>query len=184
MRGGEGAQDVDTDQGLEFFAQLPPCLVGMEACGAAHYWGRELVKLGHTVKLMAAQFVTPYGKREFGLIVPQGVAHLRKQLPQILEDAENGLSALTRQRLAGLLEQFRELDQHIARYDRQMRELAQQSDASRRLLRVESIGPMTATAIVASMGDPHVFSRMRFPMGCGSAPRRRTCGRLHRRWCY
>ena len=39
---------------LEFFAQLPPCLIGIEACGSAHYWGRELTKLGHTVKLMAA----------------------------------------------------------------------------------------------------------------------------------
>ncbi len=48
---------------LEFFAQLPPCLVGIEACSSAHYWGRELTKLGHTVKLMAAQFVIPYRKR-------------------------------------------------------------------------------------------------------------------------
>jgi hypothetical protein len=47
---------------LEFFAQLPPCLIGMEACGGAHYWGRELTKFGHTVKLMAAQFVIPYRK--------------------------------------------------------------------------------------------------------------------------
>ena len=42
---------------LEYFAQLPPCLVGMETCGGAHPWGSELGKLGHTVKLMAAQFV-------------------------------------------------------------------------------------------------------------------------------
>ncbi len=48
---------------LEFFAQLPPCLIGIEACGSSHYWGRELTKLGHTVKLMAAQFVIPYRKR-------------------------------------------------------------------------------------------------------------------------
>jgi transposase len=48
---------------LEYFAQLPACLIGMEACGGAHYWDRELSKLGHTVKLMAAQFVIPYRKR-------------------------------------------------------------------------------------------------------------------------
>ena len=48
---------------LEFFAQLPLCLIGIEACGSAHYWGRELTKLGHTVKLIAAQFVIPYRKR-------------------------------------------------------------------------------------------------------------------------
>jgi transposase len=48
---------------LEFFAQLPRCLIGIEACGSAHYWGRELTKLGHTVKLITAQFVIPYRKR-------------------------------------------------------------------------------------------------------------------------
>jgi Transposase len=48
---------------LQFFAQRPPCIIGIEACGSAHYWGRELSKLGHTVKLMAAQFVMAYRKR-------------------------------------------------------------------------------------------------------------------------
>jgi transposase len=48
---------------LEYFAQVPPCLIGMEACGGAHYWARELSKLGHTVKLRAPQFVIPYRKR-------------------------------------------------------------------------------------------------------------------------
>jgi transposase len=48
---------------LEFFAHLPPCLIGIEACGSAHYWGCELTKLGLTVKLIAAQFVIPYRKR-------------------------------------------------------------------------------------------------------------------------
>ena len=47
---------------LEFFAQLEPCLVGMEACAGAHYWGREVMAHGHTVKLMAPQFVKPYVK--------------------------------------------------------------------------------------------------------------------------
>src|SRR3954471_22528467 len=47
---------------LEFFATLPACLVGLEACGAAHYWARELAKLGHTVRLMPPQYVRPYVK--------------------------------------------------------------------------------------------------------------------------
>ena len=47
---------------LDYFKKLPPCLIGMEACGGAHYWARELQKLGHTVKLMAPQFVKPYVK--------------------------------------------------------------------------------------------------------------------------
>jgi len=201
---------------LEYFAQVPPCLIGIEACGGAHYWARELGKLGHTVKLMAAQFVTPYRKRgkndvndaeaiceavgrlnmhfiavkteeqqgilmvhrartlvvanrtalanqirgllgEFGLVVPKGIAQLRWQLPQLLEDAENGLPALAREVLAGLLEQLRELDKRIQQFDRKLRELASASEPARRLMQLESIGSMTATAIVASMGDPKVF---------------------------
>ena len=43
-------------QMLPFFANHPPCLIGMEACGSAHYWARKLKELGHTVKLMAPQF--------------------------------------------------------------------------------------------------------------------------------
>jgi transposase len=50
-------------QMLEFFAELPPTVIGIEACGAAHYWARELRKLGHEVKLMAPQLVKPYGAR-------------------------------------------------------------------------------------------------------------------------
>src|ERR1700732_2912631 len=48
---------------LAFFAKLPPTVIGMEACGAAHYWARELRKLGHEVKLMAPQHVKAYVKR-------------------------------------------------------------------------------------------------------------------------
>ena len=48
---------------LGFFARLRPCLVGMEACATAHHWGRELTRLGHTVKLMPPAYVKPYVKR-------------------------------------------------------------------------------------------------------------------------
>ena len=47
----------------KFFAKLPPCLIGMEACGTSHYWARELTKLGHTVKQMPAEYVKAYRKR-------------------------------------------------------------------------------------------------------------------------
>ena len=47
-----------------FIAQLPPCLIGMEASGGTHYWAREFTKLGHTVKLMSPQFVRPYVQRQ------------------------------------------------------------------------------------------------------------------------
>jgi transposase len=48
---------------LPFFAELPPCLIGIEACSSAHYWAREFMKLGHTVKLMPPTYVKPYVKR-------------------------------------------------------------------------------------------------------------------------
>src|SRR3979411_1487058 len=51
------------NQVLAFFAKLPPAVIGIEACGAAHYWARELRKLGHEVKLIAPQHVKAYIKR-------------------------------------------------------------------------------------------------------------------------
>ena len=55
----KGRKTLTRGKVLEYFAQVPPCLIGMEACAGAHYWARELTKLGHTVRLMAAQFVIP-----------------------------------------------------------------------------------------------------------------------------
>jgi transposase len=55
-------KQLKRDQMAECFANLPPCLVGMEACGSAHYWAKKLQGFGHTVKLMAPQFVKPYVK--------------------------------------------------------------------------------------------------------------------------
>src|SRR6266850_3490693 len=48
---------------LAFFGKLPSCLIGIEACASSHHWARELIALGHTVKLMPAQYVKPYVKR-------------------------------------------------------------------------------------------------------------------------
>ena len=49
---------------LAFFARLPKCLVGMEACGSAHHWARELVKLGHDARMMPPAYVKPYVRRQ------------------------------------------------------------------------------------------------------------------------
>ena len=51
-------------QVLPFFAKLPPCVVGIEACSASHHWSRELAKLGHTVRLIPPRYVKPYVKSQ------------------------------------------------------------------------------------------------------------------------
>jgi transposase len=55
-------KQLKRSQMAPFFVNLPPCLVGIEACGSAHHWARKLQALGHTVRLMAPQFVKPYVK--------------------------------------------------------------------------------------------------------------------------
>jgi transposase len=56
-------RQVRRSQVLDFFGRLPPCLIGMEACAGAHFWARELTKLGHEVRLMPPSYVKPYVKR-------------------------------------------------------------------------------------------------------------------------
>jgi transposase len=225
---------------LEFFAQLRPCLIGIEACGGAHYWGRELGRLGHTVKLMAAQFISPYRKSgkndandaeaiceavgrpnmrfvgikseeqqavlmmhrvrtlvvanrtglvnqvrgllgEFGIVVPVGIRRLRAQLPQILEDAENGLPTLARRILADLLQQLHHLDEQVEHYERELGALAQLSEPAQRLMQINGIGPITATALVASVGDARVFKNGRqFAAWLGLPPRQYSSGGITR----
>ena len=55
-------KQLKRDQMASFFVTLAPCLIGMEACGSAHHWTRKLQGFGHTVRLMAPQFVKPYVK--------------------------------------------------------------------------------------------------------------------------
>lgn len=56
-------RSVRRKQLLKFFGTLPNCLVGIEACGSAHHWARELTAIGHDVRLMPAVYVKPYVKR-------------------------------------------------------------------------------------------------------------------------
>ena len=58
------ANSVRRNKLLEFFASLPSCLVGLEACGSAHHWARELVKLGHDARLMPPAYVKAYVRRQ------------------------------------------------------------------------------------------------------------------------
>ena len=223
-----------------FFAGLPPCVIGIEACGSSHYWGRELRKYGHRVQLMATHFVGAYRKSnkndlndaeaiceavgrpnmrfvaikseeqqavlclhrarefvvtsrtgqvnqirgllsEFGLVVPRGIRSLRRQLPQILEDAENGLPSLARDTLAALLEQFRFFDARVEYYDQQLLALSNQIEPAKRLMAIEGVGAVTATALVASVGDARVFRNGRqFAAWLGLTPRQHSSGGRNR----
>src|SRR5580693_9822258 len=58
------AKAIRRNKLLEFFASLPPCLVGLEACGSGHHWARELVKLGHDARLMPPAYVKAYVRRQ------------------------------------------------------------------------------------------------------------------------
>src|SRR6516165_6172474 len=60
---GSIARKLQRSEVLAFFKALPPCLVGIEACGTAHYWAREIREVGHEVRLMPPSYVAPYVKR-------------------------------------------------------------------------------------------------------------------------
>lgn len=205
---------------VKFFKELSASLIGLEACASAHHWARKLSELGHTVKLIAPQFVKPYVKGnkndandaeaiceavgrpnmrfvpiktveqqniqalhrirselvrqrtakvnqirgllgEYGLVARQGVAVLRKALPEILEDAENGLMSDFRVLLSGLREDLVYLDERVMTLDQTINQLAHSHAEARRLLKLTGVGPITATALVASLGDGHLFQRGR-----------------------
>lgn len=223
-------------QVLKYFAQCPACLIGMEACSGAHYWARELQALGHTVRLMAPQFVKPYRKNnktdandaeaiceavsrrsmrfvpmksveqqavltvhrarqllvqertslsnqvrglllEYGITIPLGITQVRRELPRILEDAENGLPDLSRSVFAERYQRLIELDRQVRHYEREIKQLAKQSEAAQRVMKLEGVGPITATAVVASVGDASVFKNGRqFAAWLGLTPRQNSSG--------
>ena len=227
---------VTRKQLLPLLAQLPPCLVGLEACGSSHYWGREITKLGHTVKLMAPQAVKLYvqGNKtdgrdaegiceaachprvravainsaveqdmqtlhcvrehcvkmrtalanqlrgvlgEYGFVVPQGIGRIRKAIPLLVEDADNGLSDLCRELLWDVYQRMCALAAEITRYDARIAHLAAQSEVCQRLTRVEGVGPLTVTAFVAAVHDPSVFQNGRLCAAwLGLVPRQHGTG--------
>jgi transposase len=220
----------------KFFANLEPCLIGMEACGSAHDWARKLSAFGHTVKLMAPQFVKPYVKTnkndaadaeaiceavgrpnmrfvpiknieqqailsvhrarqgfvkartaqgnqirgllsEFGFVMPKGIASVAKRVPEILEDAGNGLPGTMRRLLERLADNLKEMDRQVNALELQIKHWHQANEASRRLEALPGIGPITASAIVASVGDAREFNNGRqLAAWLGLVPRQNSSG--------
>src|SRR5471030_3460897 len=75
---------LDRSKMVEYFVKLAPCLIGMEACGSAHYWARKLTVMGHTVKLMAPQFVKPYVKTNKNDAADADLVVKARQTPLVL----------------------------------------------------------------------------------------------------
>lgn len=229
-------KQIRRDQMAKFFVNLPACLIGMEACGGAHYWARKLRGFGHIVKLMAPQFVKPYVKTnkndaadaeaiceavarpnmrfvpikdveqqsvlalhtvrqgfvkartaqanqirgllsEFGLIIPQGIWHITTRVPELIEDASNELPGNFRLLVQRLLDHFKELDTQVDELELQIVKWHRQSSASSKLAQVPGIGPITASALVASLGDAKNFDNGRqVAAWLGLVPRQHSSG--------
>ncbi|MCP5443301.1 MAG: IS110 family transposase [Chromatiaceae bacterium] len=94
---------------------------------------------------------------EYGLVLPKGVHVVRKRLPELLEDAENGLSDLFRRLLAQSYQQLRELDEHIDFYTREMMRESRQNDACQRLQTIPGYGPIVASAFHSKVGTGETY---------------------------
>jgi transposase len=98
---------------------------------------------------------------EYGFVVPQGIGRIRKAIPVLVEDADNGLSALCRELLWDVYQRLGTLDAEIPRYNARIAQLAAQSEVWQRLARVPGVGPLTVTAFVAAVHDPGAFKNGR-----------------------
>ncbi|PLC55486.1 IS110 family transposase [Pollutimonas nitritireducens] len=229
-------KQIKRDQMASFFINLPTCLIGMEACGSAHYWARKLQAMGHTVHLMAPQFVKPYVKSnkndaadaeaiceavgrpsmrfvpiknieqqsvlslhrvrqgfvkartaqanqirgllgEFGLVVPQGIAYVTQRVPELIEDALIELPGSFRILITRLLEHLQLLHRQIDEIEAQIKAWHRSNEASQRLTQVPGVGPITATALVATIGDAKNFDNGRqLAAWLGLVPRQHSSG--------
>lgn len=227
---------LNRTQVLSFFVNLPRCVIGMEACGSAHFWARKFTELGHTVKLMAPQFVKPYVKTnkndaadaeaiceavgresmrfvpiknaeqqallalhrarqgfvgartaqvnqirgllaEFGIVIPKGIRRVTENMPEILEDAENELPAIGRDLFSRFFSHYRVLDSQVRQLEAQIQTWHREDDASQRLQKIPGVGPITASALVGSIGDASTFKNGRqLAAWLGLVPRQRSSG--------
>jgi transposase len=114
---------------------------------------------------------------EFGLILPKGRYSAQHDIPGILEDGDNGLPMLARRLLNDTYLRLRTLNEQILAYDRELNHLVKDSEPAQRLMTIPGIGAITATALLASVGDPRQFKNGRqFAAWLGLTPRQYTTG--------
>ena len=114
---------------------------------------------------------------EFGVVVPQGLSKLAEQLPVVLADQNNELTGVMRELLQMLQTQLAHIDELVARLERQIRVWANQDEDAKRLQQIPGIGPITASALAASVGDARQFEDGRqMSAWMGLVPRQHSSG--------
>lgn len=114
---------------------------------------------------------------EYGIVIPRGRAQVRKQLPGLLEDGENGLSGQFREALARVYDELVALDASIDWYDARIEQIARTDEDVQRLLSIPGIGPKIATALMAAVGDIQAFRNGReLAAWLGLVPRQHSTG--------
>ncbi|HEX9811799.1 MAG TPA: IS110 family transposase [Burkholderiales bacterium] len=114
---------------------------------------------------------------EFGIVIPQGIAKLRERLPRILDDADSALPARMRELLERLRQHLQALDAQVRALEAEVVAWHRQSEKSRRLAAIPGIGPLTASALVASIGDAQNFDNARqLAAWLGLVPRQHSSG--------
>ena len=119
--------------------------------------------------------------REYGLFLPKGVDMFRRQIGEVLEDAENELTPLMREVVSDQYERLVELDGRIGDYGRRIERVFAENEVCRRLGEVEGVGPLTATALVAAVGEAREFKNGRhLAAWLGLVPRQHSSGQRTR----
>ena len=114
---------------------------------------------------------------EYGIIIPQGIGNLKKKIPLILEDGENELTLEFRELLLELYEELTRYFEKVEHYDKKLKSIYHQNNDCKRLSKIDGIGPITATALIAAIGDPMAFKNGReFSAWLGLTPRQYSTG--------
>ncbi len=98
---------------------------------------------------------------EYGIVVAQGVLQIRKKLTSIIEDVGNELSSLGRELFRDLHLQLYAIDEKVSEYDKKIEKVCRENETCKRLTQVQGVGPLTATALVATISDAKVFKNGR-----------------------
>lgn len=114
---------------------------------------------------------------EFGIVIPQGIGHIAQRLPAILEDGENGLPDPFRLLLQRLGENLKEMDRQVDELEREIQRWHRHNAVSHKLAAIAGIGPLTASALVASVGNARSFANGRqMAAWLGLVPRQDSSG--------